>query len=128
MRWLRVYGCRTGTHTKRSMKKDLLQQHFGKSGFDEMQADALAPVFELFREEMATKHDLTLLRTELRGDKAMLRTEMSGELSSLRAEVAAGHNALRTEMATLKADLTWRFVALIALFSTVMTLLDVFVK
>ena len=110
------------------MKKDLLEQHFEKSGFDPMQADSLAAIFELYRDEMATKHDLALLRTELKGEMTTLRSEISGEMAVFRAEVAAGHQALRTEMATLKADLTWRFVALIALFSTVVTLLAVLMK
>lgn len=92
-----------------------------------MQADALASVFEFYREEMATKHDLALLRTERRADMTTLRTEVAGELTALRGEITACQHALRTEMATLKADITWRYVALIALFSTVMTLVDVLV-
>ena len=60
-----------------------------------MQAEALAAIFAQFREEVATKQDLALLRAEMKATAA-----------------------------ELKADLTWRFLALLAFFSTVMTLLN----
>lgn len=49
-------------------------------------------------DEMATKKDLGLLRQELRVD-----------------------------LQTLKADLTWRFLAMIGFFAVVMTAIDLFV-
>ena len=64
-----------------------------------MQAEALAAILAQFREEVATKQDLAVLRAELRAE-------------------------IQATAAELKADLTWRFLALLAFFSTVMTLLD----
>ncbi|MEX2399576.1 MAG: hypothetical protein WD423_02315 [Rhodothermales bacterium] len=148
------------------MRRDFIHQHFQKSGFDEMQADALAAVFE----EMATKHDLELLRSELTASLNALRLELTASQDALRAELRAGHDALRaelraghdalraelragqnalraeliagqdafgseinaslsairTEMATMKADLTWRFIALTVFLSTVVGLIGVF--
>ena len=135
------------------MKSHILQQHFEQYGFSGMQADAPSLVFEQYREEMATKHDLVVLRAELkgdmaslrgelRGDMASLRAELKGEMSSLRSEIKGDMKSLRSEltgemaslgsklegsMQTLKADLTWRFVGLIAFFGTVMTIVGLFV-
>ena len=124
------------------MKSDILQQHFERSGFSSMQADALSLVFEQYREEIATKHDLNVLRAELKGDMASLRGELRGDMASLRAELKGEMGSLRAKltgemaslgsklegsMQTLKADLTWRFVGLIAFFGTVMTIVGVFV-
>lgn len=132
------------------MKNELLTQHFRKSGFDEMQADALTAYFSQLRDEMTTKQDLASFRTEMKADIAILHNEMTTGLDALRREmttgqgalrremttsqgalrneVAASLNGLRTEIATLKGDLTWRFVALVVFLSTVTTLLSIFVQ
>ncbi len=90
------------------MKKDLLQQHFQKSGFDGMQSDALAAVFE----EMATKHDLALLRAELKGDMNALRADLKGDMNALRSELKGEMRGLRAdlkgEMSSLKAHVAVR--------------------
>lgn len=110
------------------MKKDLLQKHFQKSGFDDMQADALIEIFTHFREEMATKQDLTLLRTELKGEIAAFRSELKGDFAALRYELKGDITAMRSEMASLKADLTWRFIALTVFLATVMTIVGAFIN
>src|SRR5690606_41882097 len=92
------------------MKRDLLRQHFEKSEFTAMQSDALALLFEQYREEMATKQDVALLRAEMSG----LRAELRGEMATGRAE-------LKGERSSLKADRTLRFRALTAVFGTVVT-------
>lgn len=127
------------------MKRELLQQHFRKSGFDDMQSDALGGVFDematssdmaLLRSELVgdiralraeLKGDMSALRTELRGDMAALRAELKGDMAALRAELTGEMKDLRTEMSDLKADLTWRFVALTAFFATVTALVNIFV-
>ena len=43
-----------------------------------------------------------------------------------RNEMTAAVNGLRTEMQTMKADLTWRFVALVVFLSTVVSLVTIF--
>jgi hypothetical protein len=68
------------------------------SGFTSMQAEALAAILAQFKEEMATKDDLAILRV-----------------------------GMESTIARLKADLTWRFLGLLAFFSTIMTLLNLFV-
>jgi hypothetical protein len=56
-----------------------------------------------FKEEVATKNDLAIFRAEM-------------------------ESKLDTSLAHLKADLTWRFLGLLAFFSTIMTLLNLFVS
>lgn len=83
-----------------------------------MQAEALAAIFG----EMATKHDLDLLRMELRTELKSLRSEQTAALSAIRTEMAS----IRTEMVSIKADLTWRFVALTVFLATVVSLVGFF--
>lgn len=85
------------------MKQELLREYFTRSEFTMTQAEALAAIMSEFREEVATKDDIAILRAELRGE-------------------------FRSEIASLKADLTWRFLVLLTFFSTAMTLFDRFVR
>lgn len=80
------------------MNRELLHDYFKKSGFTSMQAEALAAIRAQLKEEVATKDDLAILRAEM-----------------------------NSSLANLKADLTWRFLGLLAFFSTIMTLLNLFV-
>ncbi|MBM3478237.1 MAG: DUF1640 domain-containing protein [Alphaproteobacteria bacterium] len=48
--------------------------------------------------QLATRHDLALLRAQMHGEMASLREELRGEMASLRGE-------LRGEMASLRHDL-----------------------
>ena len=113
------------------MKRDLIYQHFQKSGFDDMQSDALAAILD----EMATKQDLALLRSELsslraemNAGHASLRNEMTASLSASRNEMTAALNGIRTEMQTMKGDLTWRFIALVVFLSTIVSLVTLFAR
>ena len=110
------------------MDEEILRSHFQHSGFDDMQADALASYFKLLREEVATKQDLNLLRTEMRADAAVLRSEMEALRSELKGDMAVLRSDMRTEIADLKGELTWRFVALTVLLATVMTVLNMLVQ
>ena len=64
------------------------------------QAEALSRIFA----EMATKHDLAAL-------EGRLGVEMQ---------------SLRTEMQALRADLTWKMIAIVGFFATASTVLNLF--
>ncbi len=64
----------------------------------EAQASAFAEVIQINFKELATKDDLTNLRTELKRDIGELRTELKHEMSDLRSE-------RKTEMVLIK----WMF-------------------
>jgi hypothetical protein len=61
------------------------------------------------RDTLATKHDLVLLREDLRGEMVELRSSLRGEMvelrSSLRGEMAELRSSLRGEMAELRTRL-----------------------
>jgi hypothetical protein len=73
------------------------------AGVGEREARALAEgLDQALREEVATKTDLTAVKTELAADIAAVRTELAAGIAAVRTELAADIAALRTE---LKADI-----------------------
>jgi hypothetical protein len=79
------------------------------------QARAIVQAIEIeiagARDTLATKHDLLLLRTELRQGMAELRTELRGDIIGLRSELrveihAAASNNLRQMYLALLGQLT----------------------
>jgi hypothetical protein len=71
------------------------------------QARAIVQAIEIeiagARDTLATKHDLLLLRTELRQEMTELRTELRQEVTELRVEIhaAAGSNVRQMYLALL---------------------------
>jgi hypothetical protein len=61
------------------------------------------------KDTLATKHDVLVIGTDLRGEMAALRTGLCGEMAALRTELrgelAALKTELRAEMAALKTEL-----------------------
>ena len=76
------------------MDRDLIQEFLEQSGMRHDQASALSHIFA----EMATKSDLSALKSDM-----------------------------RAELAGLEARLTWRIIATVVFLSTVITLLHLFV-
>ena len=64
---------------------------------------------DLVDNELATKADLQVLRTELKAEMQTLRAEVGAEIGTLRAETKAANETLRAEMKsesqTLRAEL-----------------------
>jgi hypothetical protein len=82
--------------------------------FTPQQAERLADALsEAVRDDIATKQDVDLVRTDLRAEIAALRTELKGDIAALRAELKGDIAELRTELkgdiaglrAELKADM-----------------------
>src|SRR4029453_6825291 len=73
-------------------------------------ARALAEGLEqALREEVATKTDLTAVKTELAADIAAVRTELAADIAAVRTELKADIAAVRTELkgdiAAIRTDL-----------------------
>jgi uncharacterized protein involved in exopolysaccharide biosynthesis len=86
------------------------------AGFDNTQAEAITGALRDSRDadlsRLATKEDLTTLRSEiasvrseLKADIAALRSEVSAEIASLRSEVSADIASLRSEIRMLRSEM-----------------------
>jgi hypothetical protein len=86
--------------------------HLKRGGFTDDQARASAEALGVaLSEAVATKSDVTELRTELKGDIAELRTELKGDIARLNGELAdfkSEFNAfkieVKAEFATMRAE------------------------
>ena len=83
------------------------------------QAEMLSAILD----EMATRSEVHSL--ELRMNE--LRSEMRAEFRDVRNEMQVIRADMVSELTSLEARLTWRFIAGIAFFASLMTLLDLFV-
>lgn len=80
-------------------------------GFTDPQARGMADgLDQALREEVATKSDLAILRSDLMGEIGSVR----GEVTSLKGEVVSLKSELKGEVASVKVDLMKWFVALLA--------------
>ena len=80
------------------------------AGVGEREARALAEgLDQALREEVATKTDLTAVKSELSADIAAVKTELAADIAAvkteLRAEIAAVKTELRAEIAAVRIDL-----------------------
>ena len=87
------------------MNPDTIRDYLLRADMNDAQAHALSQIFA----EMATRHDLHQLEERMRG-----------ELISLRADV-------RTDLSDLRAEMTWKMIAIVGFFATASTLLNLFV-
>ena len=77
------------------------------AGFPQKQAaDTSAALADSLGEvsDLATKADLTQLKTELKGDVAELRAELKADIAELRTELKADIAELKTDIAGLRAE------------------------
>lgn len=82
------------------MNSDTIRDYLRRAEMNEAQAEALSRIFA----EMATKSDLLQLEERMRAELA----------------------TLRTEIANLRAEMTWKMIAIVGFFATVSTLLNLF--
>jgi hypothetical protein len=80
------------------------------AGMGEREARALAEgLDQALREEVATKTDLTAVKSELAADIAAVKTELAADIAAVRtelgAEITAVRTELRTEIAAVRIDL-----------------------
>lgn len=82
------------------MNSDTIRDYLRRAEMNEAQAEALSRIFA----EMATKSDLLQLEERMRAELA----------------------TLRTEIANLRAEMTWKLIAIVGFFATASTLLNLF--
>ena len=76
-----------------------------QGGIPTKQAEAMATgLLHYLKNEVATKSDIILLRTEIKGDIVELRAEIKGDIAELRAEIKGDIAELRTELRTDMAE------------------------
>ena len=69
------------------------------AGMGEREARALAEgLDQALREEVATKTDLTAVKSELSADIAAVKTELAADIAAVKAELAADIAAVRTDL------------------------------
>ena len=86
-----------------------------QGGIPTKQAEAMATgLLHYLKNEVATKSDIILLRTELKGDIAELRNELKGDIADLRIELKGDIAELRNELKGDIAELRTEFKSDIA--------------
>jgi predicted nucleic acid-binding Zn-ribbon protein len=76
------------------------------AGMGEREARALAEgLDQALREEVATKTDLTAVKTELAADIAAVKTELAADIAAVKIDLAAVRTELKADIAAVKIDL-----------------------
>ena len=86
---------------------DTTRDYLKRSEMNDAQAEALSRIFA----EMATKHDLTQVEGRLVEMEGRLRVEMT---------------LLKTDLQSLRAELTWKMIAIVGFFATASTVLTLY--
>ena len=89
------------------MHPDTIRDYLKRSEMNDAQAEALSRIFA----EMATKHDLTQVEGRLVEMEGRLRVEMT---------------LLKTDLQSLRAELTWKMIAIVGFFATASTVLTLY--
>jgi hypothetical protein len=81
------------------------------AGIERGKAERVASaIVDLIHDTVATKADVTAVRTELKADIAEVRTELKADIAAVRTELKADIAAVRTELkidiAEVRSDLT----------------------
>lgn len=112
------------------MDRQLTQYYLQQSGMQPSQAEMLSAILD----EMATRTELQELQHSMEGQMNGFRSELHEIRSEMRSEFRDVRNEMQvlrvdmvSELKSLEARLTWRFIAGIAFFASLMTLLDLFV-
>ena len=89
------------------MHPDTIRDYLKRAEMNDAQAEALSRIFA----EMATKHDLTQVEGRLVEMEGRLRVEMT---------------LLKTDLQSLRAELTWKMIAIVGFFATASTVLTLY--
>lgn len=95
------------------MDRELIQDYLERTGMKDAQAEAISRILG----DLATKSDLGMVKSDL----AMVE-------NGLRAELRVLEERVDKKLEALKADLTWRMIAMTIFLATVMTLLNLFIN
>ena len=76
------------------------------AGVGEREARALAEgLDQALREEIATKTDLTAVKSEFSADIAAVKTELAADIAAVRTDLSAEIAAVRTDVAAVRTEL-----------------------
>jgi len=93
-------------------------QRFSEAGLGPAQAAgvaaATAEAIGEFVGQLATRHDLALLRAEMHGEMASLRQELRGKMSTLRQDLDGLRRETRADLARLELRMTVKLGTMMA--------------
>ena len=101
---------------------------FTQHGFTEEHAELIVDAINDQSDQLATKNDLAMLKTEIKGDINELKAELKADITEVKAELKADISLLKEEMKEVKIDLLKWFIPLIltVLISNIAILIALF--
>ncbi len=94
------------------MNPNTIRDYLQRTAMDEAQAEALSRIFA----EMATRSDVLILEEKV----GSLEERIEQRFVTLEEKFTG-------QMARLQADLTWKMIAIVGFFGTVITMLNAFI-
>jgi len=86
---------------------------FTQHGFTEEHAELIVDAINDQSDQLATKNDLAMLKTEIKGDINELKAELKADITEVKVELKADISLLKEEMKEVKIDLLKWFILLI---------------
>jgi hypothetical protein len=101
---------------------------FTQHGFTEEHAELIVDAINDQSDQLATKNDLAMLKTEIKGDINELKAELKADITEVKVELKADISLLKEEMKEVKIDLLKWFIPLIltVLISNIAILIALF--
>ena len=101
---------------------------FTQHGFTEEHAELIVDAINDQSDQLATKNDLAMLKTEIKGDINELKAELKADITEVKVEVKADISLLKEEIKEVKIDLLKWFIPLIltVLISNIAILIALF--
>lgn len=101
---------------------------FTQHGFTEEHAELIVDAINDQSDQLATKNDLAMLKTEIKGDINELKAELKADIIEVKTELKADISLLKEEMKEVKIDLLKWFIPLIltVLISNIAILIALF--
>jgi hypothetical protein len=101
---------------------------FTQHGFTEEHAELIVDAINDQSDQLATKNDLAMLKTEIKGNINELKAELKADITEVKAELKADISLLKEEMKEVKIDLLKWFIPLIltVLISNIAILIALF--
>ena len=101
---------------------------FTQHGFTEEHAELIVDAINDQSDQLSTKNDLAMLKTEIKGNINELKAELKADITEVRVELKADISLLKEEMKEVKIDLLKWFIPLIltVLISNIAILIALF--
>jgi Fe2+ transport system protein B len=101
---------------------------FIQHGFTEEHAELIVDAINDQSDQLATKNDLAMIKTEIKGDINKLQAELKADITEVKAELKADISLLKEEIKEVKVDLLKWFIPLVltVLISNIAILIALF--